>query len=171
MNLFFRTLSKHRNGFTIIEIMVTFIIIAVIAAYATPVFRKKIVSSHFKDITIKLNTIHGANEIYKAMNGDYLTTDGAVKNLDFINTNLGLSVTEGDGYESSMTWHYQNPSPEAGDGPHVWIKYIRFTHDYTVNMCWNIPLSTDSPPRNPCCSAGDQCGWSPCSPAACDKVP
>ena len=105
-------------GFTLTEIMVVVIAIAIMAAFAIPSYTKTVERAHLRDSITQLSTIYAAHEIYKTQTGGYWP-DGTVEGLASINSNLGLNILangmvytcEGDQFSFSCSAVRQPPAP------------------------------------------------------------
>lgn len=77
-----------RRAFTMVELIIVMVIIAVIAAFSIPNFTKTINRAKSRDAILNLNVIHASNVLYRARNGVNLTA----ANIAAINTALGLNI-------------------------------------------------------------------------------
>ena len=65
-------ISTSAAGFTLMEIMVTLIIVAIVTAIAMPVYNKTIDEMHKKEAKTVLGTIRSAELMYKIDNDKYI---------------------------------------------------------------------------------------------------
>ena len=79
-----------QSGFTVLELMIVVIIIAIIAAFAVPNYQKTVERSYRRTAETNLIALHGTQQIYRTTNGTYWGTG----NVSAINTNLGLNIIE-----------------------------------------------------------------------------
>ncbi len=63
----------HRKGFTLIELMIVMIIVAILAAAAVPLYTSIVSRAYESEIVSALGTIRSAARAYKAENGVYPT--------------------------------------------------------------------------------------------------
>ncbi|MBI5150542.1 MAG: prepilin-type N-terminal cleavage/methylation domain-containing protein [Candidatus Omnitrophica bacterium] len=90
--------SHNRGGFTVMELLIVTIIIAVIAAFAIPSYEKAMTRQKVRRLILTANLIGGAQEIYKAKNGRYWgVSDGADMDATTINAGLGLNIISEEG--------------------------------------------------------------------------
>ena len=84
----------NRGGFTVMELLIVTIIIAVIAAFAIPSYEKAMARQKVKRLILTANLIAGAQEIYKARNGRYWgdPNSPSSRDLNSINLNLGINI-------------------------------------------------------------------------------
>lgn len=61
---------KSREGFTMIELMVTLVIVGILAAVAVPVYSRHVRNSRVSEATARMAEILMAAKIYSAQNGD-----------------------------------------------------------------------------------------------------
>ena len=80
-----------RRGFTLIEIISTIFIIAVLAAVAFPNYTRTVQNNEAKQAAIYLRAIRLAEKMYLAKNNTYI----ACANASAIRTNLGVEVSAG----------------------------------------------------------------------------
>lgn len=128
----------NKKSFTLTEIVIAIVIIAVIMAFGMPSYQSGIQKSHERDAAAQLQVIHAANMNYRALEGVYLPSGGA-NDLNYINTSLGLGIVAND-----LTYTYASPGVNAFTATATWGA---ITFQIRVN---EAPLS----PTNPSCSAG-----------------
>lgn len=123
-------------GFTIIELLVVVTLIGLIAAFTIPDYSKAVEKSHERDLALQTTTLHGANLIYEAQNGNYWVAANET-DLAVINSNLNISLMAQDG----STFNYNS------DGS-----------TYTFDGSWGgfTVRVTESPlsATNPACGGG-----------------
>ncbi len=81
-----------RKGFTLIELVITLIIVATLAAIAVPNYINYVQQGAAQAAQNNLMTIFGAQKNYYFNNGGYCTN--SCDNLADINTNLSLNLTD-----------------------------------------------------------------------------
>ncbi|MCK5580317.1 MAG: type II secretion system protein [Candidatus Omnitrophica bacterium] len=82
---------KQSPAFTIVELMVVFIIVGAVAAFAITGYNKVMLRSEYQNSRMNLIAIHGASEIYKTKYGRY---PPYASDLDTINSTLDINVTD-----------------------------------------------------------------------------
>ena len=82
------------KAFTLIELMVTVIIIGIIAGFGIPTYTKMIDRAKERDATMNLDIMREATRIYFAREGSY---PPALANIAAINTTLNINVMEQEG--------------------------------------------------------------------------
>lgn len=130
--------SKQKSAFTLIEIMVTVVLIGVILAFAIPNYQKSIETSYERDAVAQLKTIQGAQFLYKTGTGTFLQTNG----LTNINSLLKIGIIA-NGFQ------YNCP---VGDATQFTCQAIRtdgVATPYTLEI--SVSGATQNGPR---CSAG-----------------
>ncbi|MBQ3666507.1 MAG: prepilin-type N-terminal cleavage/methylation domain-containing protein, partial [Elusimicrobiaceae bacterium] len=60
-----------RRGFTLIEVLVVVLIIAVLAAVAVPQYQKAVLKSRFSSLMPTTKAVHNGNEAYYLMHSGY----------------------------------------------------------------------------------------------------
>lgn len=87
-----QVIQNMKRGYTLLEVMVTFVLISLIAAFGIPAFQRSINKALERDAIITLQALRGALKIYKAKNGDYPSFDMA--NISEINSALGTDIAD-----------------------------------------------------------------------------
>jgi len=127
------------KGFTLIEIIIVVVLIALIAAFGIPGYGKLTRKSHERNAILGLTAINKANEVYEAKTGEYYNSGGAV-GLAAINTNLSINVDALD-----LTYSYTGVA-----GSYTATAAWTGSSPFTVGIDENpITLGT-----NPSCSVG-----------------
>ena len=88
------TFHQVKNGFTLLEIMLVVVIVAIIAAFAIPNYTKSIEQAHLKDAKANLTAIYAAQQIQHSETGSYYPSSATTVNTAAINTNLRLNIIE-----------------------------------------------------------------------------
>jgi type II secretory pathway pseudopilin PulG len=131
------------QAFTIMEVMLSVLILGIIAAFVMPNFAMTLQKNYEKDMISKIQLISEANRLYRAQHGEYLPGSGV--NLDALNTALKLSIASGSfsvSYSRLSDTSYSISATYTGSNSFT----IRFTDDFAAN------LSTEY--EDPCCSSG-----------------
>jgi len=82
---------KKNRAFTMIEVMMTMVLMAIIAAYTIPNFYKSVARTVEKDIMTQVSTIHAAQVFYFQQTATYFDPGNITDTAD-INAGLGLSI-------------------------------------------------------------------------------
>jgi len=83
---------KKNSGFTLVEILVTVLILGVIAGLATPTYFKSVEQSRSNEATVNLNAIYMAEKIYALNNGGNYWGPGSNPSLVSINSTLNIDI-------------------------------------------------------------------------------
>ena len=86
-------IHKNIKAFTMVELMVVVVIIAIIAGFAIPNYQKSVERTYQRDAITNLITLHGANQIYRAQNGAFWPQSGSATYIA-VNNALGLSLIQ-----------------------------------------------------------------------------
>ncbi len=121
-------MKSNTVGFTLLELLISVLIIGVLAAIAVSAYQKAVLKSRFSSIIPPTKTIADAQEFYYMNNGGYATD---VAELDIIlknNEDLTIQLSEKDNYKYVMGSHskadknhyvvYQKHSPKFADNIH-----------------------------------------------------
>jgi len=139
MRILGKDLYQRDEGFTLIEIMIVFVILGIIAAFAVPAYDDLVTRKQQENMMVVARAFHGALDIYKARHGDYWRTV-AITDLDDINNELGTSFEGFDGF----SFQYQSPDLAKGHEWDLEMEEIGLNWEIRVT---NAPLSD----TNPCC--------------------
>ena len=83
---------KKKNGFSLMEAIVTVVILGVLASVGIPSFQNMMKDTKIKDASTNLLILYTAEKIYFNENGNYF--QGA--NVAALNTGLNLGIIPGD---------------------------------------------------------------------------
>ena len=137
---------RNYFGFTLMELMITVVLIGIIAGFAVPNYEKSIAKAHERDAINGLKMIYAAANLYKTNEGDYNT--GNLPNTQSINTALNINLMS-EKITYSALGGAANLSAKAYFGTN-WIASIHA----------NKILSSD----NPCCELFTPCPSLPFCP-------
>jgi len=144
-----RAMDKYNKrlieGFTLIEIMIVVVLIAVIAGFGIPTFDKMVRKSHERTTIMELISLHTANQVYEARGGLYLS--GTNLNLSQINTGLSIMLK---GVDTTYDYDYKAGNPgnyKASTIATVGNNYKMRLNEKAINLRGGVG-------RNPCCSSG-----------------
>ena len=84
-----KNLLKNKSGFTMVELMVVVIIVAILAAAAIPLYTANVKKAIRTEADATLGAIRSAERIYKSENGTYTNATAAE-----VNSILGVDVTD-----------------------------------------------------------------------------
>lgn len=138
-------MNKTKVAFTLLEMIMVVAMIAVIAGFSIPNFTKSVQKAREKDAAIQLASVDAANRLYFSRNGTFLNSSSTSRDIDFINSGLGISLISNGltySYISNGTTYQVNA---AWDGPGT-------ANDFTVRY-YGFQFGV-SRPENPCCAAG-----------------
>ena len=127
---------KTTFAFTITELLVVAILLALMIGFAVPNFTKTKVKAFERDARAQLQILHEANQLYYSKEGAFLATntDIDVDTWSYLNTNLNISLAAND---SSIT--YQRPGADQ----------------YTAVITFqDIALQVTQDEDSVCCSTG-----------------
>jgi type II secretory pathway pseudopilin PulG len=127
---------KQRLGFTLIELIVVFILAATIAGLAITNFRRTIERGKYDNARMNLIAIHSAADIKTARTGTFTLAGG---NLAAINALFGLAVVDAD-----FTYTF--------NGNQAAYSCIAVRTDGSFTLTMNGPATIDA--TNPSCTAG-----------------
>lgn len=66
-----KTFKKNQSGFTMIEIMVVVVIVAILAAVALPIYLNYVQSSYASEARTVLSNVHNASKMYYQTRGEW----------------------------------------------------------------------------------------------------
>jgi type II secretory pathway pseudopilin PulG len=132
---------KNKTSFTIMEIMVTIVILALITAFAVPQYQKATQKARERDAAVQLISIHAANVLYESQTGSYLPAAGG--GLNDMNTGLGLRIMA-----NGLIYNYVRPFPNQFTTTAAWV-------DGNGGIIFRLRIN-DQPvsSSSPCCDAG-----------------
>jgi|GEM_PF-981636 len=140
-----------KEAFTLLELIVVVIILAVLTGLAVPNFLKTVTQAQLRDMMQQLTALHAANLIYLAQEGDeYLNSSSCLGppagtcNVNEINDNLNINLIQANG----VTYSYTRIATRTYTATGAY-------KGYTVTLT-QAPISTSSP-FNPSCTGGPAC--------------
>ncbi len=143
----FKNIFRY-SAFTLMEVMIVTIVVAIISGYALPNFTRAITKARVRDAQAQLSAIYAANMIERARNGSFFVLNSGV--IATINTTLGINLVA-----NGLVYNYNGAAAAftatAGNG----------TFTVRINQNPIDPLAA-SPNRNPCCAAGVCSGLGNC---------
>ena len=110
--------TSSASGFTLIELMITVIIVGILAAIAYPSYTQYVAQTRRSDATINLTRIAALQERFFTECGRYAGTLGAVQNCGTGTLAAGLAAggTTMDGYYTLIAAVIPGPPPLAAPG-------------------------------------------------------
>jgi type IV pilus assembly protein PilE len=92
-------MSRHTRGFTLIELMIALVIVAILAGIAVPSYRNYVLRSHRVEATAALLKVAAAQEKFYLQNNTYTENVGKV-------AGLGLSTDDNtDNFATENGWY------------------------------------------------------------------
>lgn len=132
--------TSQNSGFTLMEVMLVTIIIAIISSFALPNFTRAMTKARVRDAQTQLSAIYAANMIQRAKSGNFFVLTSS--SITAINNTLGINIVA-----NGLTYNYAGAaatfSASAGTGG-----FTVFINENPID-----PLAA-SPNRNPCCLSG-----------------
>ncbi len=126
-----------RRAFTMIELLLVVVFIAIMAGFFMPGFGKTISRAKASDAIGNLSLICGANAIYKSKHGFNFAPTGSVTVLGTINTGLGVNIMP-----NGLAYSCGSGACTAVSGS-----------DFTIGVDLNAGVSAS----NPSCTTGTNC--------------
>ncbi|WP_111891883.1 type IV pilin protein [Acinetobacter sp. MB5] len=86
-------MKRHHNqkGFTLLELMVTIVIIAILTAIAIPLYKKYVIKSHVRSAMTDLTSLSLVVENLYQRNLKYIATASGTSASTYISTNNGIT--------------------------------------------------------------------------------
>ena len=103
--------NKKQNGFTLIEIMVVLVIIAIMASFVVPSVINRPDQARLTKVKNDILTIESALDLYKLDNGNYPSNDDGLKELIADEDNLYLKRLPLDPWNNP--YQYANPGKNS----------------------------------------------------------
>jgi type IV pilus assembly protein PilE len=95
-------MKNNKRGFTLIEVLIVVLIVAILSAIAVPQYQKAVLKSRFSSLMPTTKSIRDGQEIYYMTNGRYAD---AVSKLDVTTANtddMTITVGNSDGYTYTL---------------------------------------------------------------------
>lgn len=141
--------KEQKRSFTLIELMITIIIIGIISVFTIRGFQKTIQGAKEKEAKINLLAIKAGQEIHHTNHGVYLPPGNPSQNqacgviglfaiVGHINCYLGLNIVENS---DSVTYFCSN-----GNGYTCTAAYLKngtLQWYYQIQRTWDVPVCTD----------------------------
>jgi type IV pilus assembly protein PilA len=90
--------SQRRKAFTLVELMIVVVIVAILALVAIPLYSGNVEAAHFSEGISGVGTIRTALRVFAAANnGDYPTIPAGTTADELSDYGLGIAATDLDG--------------------------------------------------------------------------
>jgi len=97
-------MKERARGFTLIELMITLLIVAILAGIAVPSYRNYVLRSHRVEATAALLRVAAAQEKFYLQNNTYTENVGDVSGLGFSTTDdVDNFITDNGWYKITVT--------------------------------------------------------------------
>jgi prepilin-type N-terminal cleavage/methylation domain-containing protein len=108
-------LRKHNAGFTLIELMITLLIVGILAAIAIPIFRGRLDSARWSEGKAIAGTLATAIRVYVSENGsNNIAETPTLAQLGFASDDLkGTYFTGGESGTGNFEWDITSGQPLA----------------------------------------------------------
>lgn len=131
---------KSAKGFTLIEVMVVVIIVAIIVSFALPGYRAYVLAGKRVEGQALISSAAARQERYRAQNGSYAATVTALYGESSITSetrlyNLGVAVNPGDG-GYTLTATQNHGDTECGNFTLTATGVKGVSGSKTVEECW-----------------------------------
>ncbi|MCG8608685.1 prepilin-type N-terminal cleavage/methylation domain-containing protein [bacterium] len=83
-----------RHGFTLVELMITVVIVGILAAVAVPIYQANVKRAKASEADAALGSVRTALRVYYAENGSY-PTQATYKRVDSISVDISSSDLDG----------------------------------------------------------------------------
>jgi len=117
-------MKRTTRGFTLIELMITLVIVAILAGIAVPSYRNYVLRSHRIEATSALLKVAAAQEKFYLQNNTYTDNVGDVAGLgfsttddtdNFVTDNGWYTITVTDAYNEGFTLTAEAEGDQAND--------------------------------------------------------
>ena len=135
-----KLLFRKTDAFSLMELLIVFITIGIIAGFAIPNYTESLKRAHIRNAIVQLTSLQAANAVFNARQGTYLTGDKDLTGINDPTTGLGINLIAidtkttfsyaggaGASYDARMTW--------SGAGAPVIVKMTDKTVDMDKNPC------------------------------------
>jgi prepilin-type N-terminal cleavage/methylation domain-containing protein len=103
---------KNRKGFTLIELMVVILIVAILGALATSIIRGPAGAAKWSEGKAVMGTIATALRVHIVKKGSDFTPTPTLTQLGFLSTDLDCTYfTGGESEEGNFSWVINNNNP------------------------------------------------------------
>lgn len=129
--------KKKKDGFTLIEIMVTIIIIGILTSIAVPQLLKAMNVQKINSLWIEVQTYERLIEMYVRKYG-YFSLNGPVDADDFFGG--GEMVSSGSDWDNARAYSQRMKYPK-GEGPTFWYQFEGIGNVYVIVIFTDLALS------------------------------
>lgn len=143
-----RLLRSNRCAFTLIELAVTMVIMAVLTTMGITILTKEVERIRYRNVRLNLSALHSAFQLYRTKYGSFPT--GVTWDLDELNTNLGLKINDNDFiYEYRSDMQRVEADRDVSSSDTYWVSVDLITPIYVSNpICASPGLSANCPQLN-----------------------
>ncbi|TCB12390.1 prepilin-type N-terminal cleavage/methylation domain-containing protein [Acinetobacter sp. ANC 4641] len=132
-------MKRHTTGFTLLELMITVVIIAILAAIAMPTYKKYVVKSHVRSAMTDLTSLSLVVENLYQRNLKYVATTATDQDAqNYISTNNGITWTPA---ESANFTYTLNASATGSGTPVVYYTLKAVGKTGTINAGCTLTLN------------------------------
>ena len=133
--------DKHLKGFTLVELMITLLVIAILAAISYPAYTSQVRKAARKEAAGAVLEVAGRLERYRSQLLKYPTADADLSKFTQNTKRYGITVTSAnDGKEFTVT---AAPTGDQGNDPCGTITYSQ-------SGVWSFTFNSASVPESDC---------------------
>ncbi len=145
--------ASRNSGFTLMEVLIVSIVIAIIAGFALPNFTRAMNKARVRDAQAQLSAIYASFKILSAKNPNDPNILGPKLTIAQINNDLGINLVA-----NGLNYSYLGA---AGTPPTFFALAVNAGFQVLIR---DIPINplAGTPNRNPCCFVGSCPGLGAC---------
>lgn len=132
-----RNVARHHHGFTVIELMITLVIVAILASVAIPSYQNQVRASRRSEAREALAAIQAAQERWRSNNVSYATLAALGLPATSTGGNYALSIAAptATGYTATATAQAKQSSDSACAAITLVVAGNALTYG-PLNSCW-----------------------------------